>query len=563
MKKIIFLFLIPYSFLLSTMAYAQENLGDKEYIIVKDYKPVLAESFKISETPEADTTSSMPPSLHYSITPKKIETSYEAGVIKAVKLKDEPISKLYRNFLKLGLGNYSTFYGELFMNSLRSKTGSIGLHLKHFSGSPTLNDAGNANFSDNDAVVDGKYFFDNSTFSGDFGYNRNVLHYYGYNTSDDSLHLVNQKTNTPDSIRQRFNHFDLNLGLQSNYTGKGNLDYDLHFRFHSISDLYDVSEPDIIVSAQAGKPVDEHYYSLLASFDYFKKSDANYERLYADPLNHNLSRNIIRIEPQMKMDKDRVHLLFGINLGMEKNLSELVHVFPKAEVSVPIAEHILTAFAGVDGNIEKNNFKTLTDENPFTTSSVIMKNTIHKLVIKGGLKGNFSNTISFSASVNYDQVKDLQLFYNDSMFRNKFNVLYDDANVFNIHAELSYFNGGKLNVSLHVDQNSYSMNLQPKAWHKPGSMVALVAKYNLGDKVLADVSLFAHGVQYARISDGNYILAEKINSYLDANLGLEYRYSKILSFYMHLNNLGFTRYYQWSQVPSERFNLLGGLTYSF
>src|SRR5437016_4742691 len=133
MKKIFFLFLIPYSFFLSTAVAQEKDLGDKEYVIVKDYKPVLAESFKISDSPEADTGSSTPPLLSYDITPKKIETNYEAGVIKAVKLKDEPILKLYRNFVKLGIGNYSTAYGELFMNSLRSKTGSLGLHLKHFS----------------------------------------------------------------------------------------------------------------------------------------------------------------------------------------------------------------------------------------------------------------------------------------------------------------------------------------------------------------------------------------------------------------------------------------------
>src|SRR5437016_3528703 len=117
MKKIFFLSLIPYSIFLSTAVAQEKDLGDKEYIIVKDYKPVLAESFKISDSPGADTTSSSPAVLNYNITPKKIETNYEAGVIKAVKLKDEPISKLYRNLLKLGIGNYSTYYGELFMNS--------------------------------------------------------------------------------------------------------------------------------------------------------------------------------------------------------------------------------------------------------------------------------------------------------------------------------------------------------------------------------------------------------------------------------------------------------------
>ena len=57
---------IAISLLLVVPAFAQqvkdpEELGDKEYIIVKDYKPVLAESYKISDVPEGDTTTVNPP----------------------------------------------------------------------------------------------------------------------------------------------------------------------------------------------------------------------------------------------------------------------------------------------------------------------------------------------------------------------------------------------------------------------------------------------------------------------------------------------------------------------
>ena len=552
----IFLFLITYSLLLTSFLFAQEkNLGDQVYTIVKDYKPVLAESYKISNSPEADTTSSLPSVLSYKITPRKIETNYEAGVIKAVKLKDEPIAKLYRNLVKLGLGNYSTTYGELFVNSLRSKTGSLGLHLNHFSGSPNLKDVGKASFSENEASVYGKYFLENAVFSGDANYRRQVVYYYGYDTRDPVLHLTD-----PDTTKQRFNNFAMNLGLQSNYLSKGNLDYDFHFRFNSISDNFEVTENDFTVNGMAGKLVNSNYFSLPVSFDFFKKSMANFEKL---SINSDQNRYIISLEPQVKIDGDKFHLLFGLGLGMEKNLATVAHLFPKASISIPIAEHVLTAFAGVDGNIEKNSFKTITDENPFAISTVLPSNTINKLMIHGGLKGNFSNTITFTAAVNYSQVKDMQFFYNDSSYHQRFNVLYDDVDIFNMHAEISYLASEKLNISLHVDQFSYSPDIILKAWHKPNSLVALVAKYNLHDQFFADISLFANGPQYARAIEGNYVVAQKIDGYLDANLGLEYRYTKVLSLYVHLNNLGFSRYYRWNQYPSERFNLLAGLTYAF
>lgn len=91
----------------------KEDLGDKTYIVVKDYRPILAESSKISDSPEGDTSSTNPPEMTYSIRSQKAETNYETSTIKAVKIKDEPLAKLYRSYIKLGLGNYSIYSGEL------------------------------------------------------------------------------------------------------------------------------------------------------------------------------------------------------------------------------------------------------------------------------------------------------------------------------------------------------------------------------------------------------------------------------------------------------------------
>ena len=48
----------------------------------------------------------------------------------------------------------------------------------------------------------------------------------------------------------------------------------------------------------------------------------------------------------------------------------------------------------------------------------------------------------------------------------------------------------------------------------------------------------------------------------DANLGLEYRYSKLLSFWARFNNLAAQRYYLYNNYPSYRFRVMLGLTYA-
>jgi hypothetical protein len=49
---------------------------------------------------------------------------------------------------------------------------------------------------------------------------------------------------------------------------------------------------------------------------------------------------------------------------------------------------------------------------------------------------------------------------------------------------------------------------------------------------------------------------------LSFNLSAEYRYTKILSFWLKLNNISFSKYYEWAYFPTQRFMFLLGFTYS-
>ncbi|HRU61466.1 MAG TPA: hypothetical protein P5565_08335, partial [Bacteroidia bacterium] len=121
----------------------------------------------------------------------------------------------------------------------------------------------------------------------------------------------------------------------------------------------------------------------------------------------------------------------------------------------------------------------------------------------------------------------------------------------------------KFALSLHVDQYNYKMDTEAEAWFRPNTEVALRADYNFRDKILLNAAIFARGPIQARTLDANGAVAEKINGWIDANLGVEYKYSKILSGFVRLNNLGFSRYYYWYRYQSMRFNVMAGVAYSF
>ncbi len=560
--------------LVALYSFAQDKeLGDKEYVIVKDYKPVLAESNKISDSPEGDTSYSNPPKMNYNIEPKKLETNFEAGVIRAVKIKEEPIAKLYHSLVKLGLGSYNAYTGELFYNSLRSKTGHVGVHLKHFSSRPTTLKNRTGLYSNNLGEVYGKYFLDNATFSSSFGYERDVMHYYGFYGSHGEIDSV--ISTKPDATKQRFNNFNFKAGINSNWVTDSHLNYDAIIEYNGLNDLFGVSENDFNVRGGAGKKFDENYFGLGLDFDYFKKQEADFEKF---DVNSSLSRYMVTMNPHFKRDFDKIHLNVGFNFSIEHNSGPVTaHFYPDVHVSVPIAEHIVYIFADVTGGLQKTTYKTLTDENPFTIPSVkLLHNQSNDLVLDGGLKGNFSSRVSFNVMVKYTKMTNMVLFVNDTalyvdgndstVHGNMFNIVYDDGKCFDIHAEVAYRNSDKLSIALAYDYLSYQSTIEKKAWHKPGSEMRLMVKYNLKDKIQANVTLLAAGNQYGRSFTTDSIpkvVAKKLNGYFDFNLGLEYRYSKVLSFYFNMNNLFFSRYEQWYGYPSEKFNMMGGLTYAF
>lgn len=547
--RILLLLAIP----LQALAQQEKGeLGDKEYIIVKDYRPVLAESAKISDSPEGDTALFTPPPMQYNLRSRKAATNYETAVIKAVKVKDEPLPKLYRSLLRGGIGNYTSYLGELYVNSLRSKTGSLGLALRHLSASPNIQDAGPADFSDNSAELYGKYFLENATFDGRIRYDRNVVHYYGYDKNDTVI--------DKNDARQQFGRFGVDLGFGSSEIRKDRINYQGRFGFSTLSDNYAASENEIRVGLEAGKQVNDLYINLPVSLEFFKKKDAEYQVL---SLLSNQSRNIIRLRPEVRINREKIQARLGVGFELENNKNSDFHLFPRLDITAPIADQVLYAFVGADGAVVKNNFHTLAEENPFITSAVIPLNTVEKLNVRAGMRGNFSSTIGFTAGVRYSTIENLQLFYNDLQFFNKFNVLYDDATVLNLNAEVVYKSSEKFALSLRVDQFNYKMDSESEAWFRPNTEVALRADYNLRDKIILNAAVFARGPIKARVRENNADIIEEINGWIDANLGVEYKYSKILSGFLRLNNLGFNRYYYWYRYQSMRFNVLAGITYSF
>ncbi|NJK86259.1 MAG: hypothetical protein HC906_10090 [Bacteroidales bacterium] len=113
---------------------------------------------------------------------------------------------------------------------------------------------------------------------------------------------------------------------------------------------------------------------------------------------------------------------------------------------------------------------------------------------------------------------------------------------------------------LSTSYSDYKPGFEEKAWHKPAFELSVGAKYSFHDKILVDFDLITLGKRYAKPYIDT-LSAIELNPIIDFNMGIEYKYSKLLSIYLDFYNLGSSKYYYWNQYPNHRVNFLLGFSY--
>jgi hypothetical protein len=546
-RKIFTLFLC--SMFMVNVSLAQKSVEDEQIDIIKPYKPVLSEAVKISDIPRPDTAVYNIPELQYNFSLIRAGTQYQAPLIVPVKVKDEVIAKLYRSYAKLGFGNYTTPLVDLKVNSLRSKTFDVGGQLSHMSGRGKFKNKGFPGYSDNEASVFGTRFFTDHKLSGKINYDRDVIHHYGYSLADTIL--------SKKDIRQEINQIGGDVSFGSYHLDKTKIRHQSKLSFTHYADRFQNKESEFDINLWGKKNINKITASLYFDTELFTNKDSVTSE----------SSSIIRISPMAGAKIERLELEGGIRavVGKGPTGSEF-RIIPRLSFSYHVAENFLIAFADLDGNLEKNSYSLLKNRNPFYVPDLVIPNTETRFNFKAGLKGSISNATSFNAFVRYRNVTDLVMFATDTSqaLPNKFSLITDDVNILNLQGEITFVRNEKIRILGSGTYNTYSMTREKEAWYMPSIEIRLASEYNISDKIIAKGNIFTgHGRKARIFNEQNLISGKELKDYIDFNIGADYRYSKVLSVFLDLNNVLNSKYERWINYPDQRLNILGGLTYSF
>ncbi len=549
-------------------AHAQDDdLGTEVINVVRPYTPSVSDAFKIEETPSlTDSVTTQKKQVDYSIFSVPVASTFTPAKGKATTVERKRPEKIFGNYATLGLGNYSSALGEFYSNFEISREDNVDFFFKHNSSQGGIEDV----------VLDDKFY--NSSLDVNYTSRQRDM---SYNLGLGLLHqLYNWYGLAPEYMA--FAELADETGVNHSYIGvaaKGNLTFD---------DMI-FSEGDVMVryfgdsysSSEINAQVQPKFTFDLGGQDVGLNFDVNYlngsfDRTYFDP-NIGIQHSYLNsgAHPYVRFQNDD----FSINLGakvvygmdMENSESDFF-IYPKVEASLKLVDEFVTLYAGVDGDLIQNTYYDFTQENPFLSPTLTIAPTDKQYEGFGGIKGKFTNTISYNLKGSYKNEIAKPLFVSNPLvnislepspegyqFGNSFGVEYDDVTTLEVFGEIQAEITANVTLGLNASYFNYTTDVLPEAFNLPELKASAFLNAAFSDKVFGGFSLFYVG-ERKDLFDSN---VRTLDGYLDANIHLGYNINSQFTIFAKGSNLLGETYEKWLNTPVLGIQVLAGATYKF
>jgi hypothetical protein len=532
-----------------------KNLGNEDINITKDYQPVLNDAYKINIRPEGDTSTVKPPVLEYKVDPKVMNSNYNITPIKPVRIKDDNIQKLYHGFAKVGYGLENMPLLDVYYNSLRSKNFNAGFHFNHLSSKGKIKDYGFPGKSSNGIGVFGTRYYEKFSLGAKVDYDREVVHFYGYNSPPDLF--------TKSETRHLMNDFSGAVSLNSLHEQNDAWHYNGSMNFYAFNDNRKNSENNFGITLGGSHALQNGQFDV--------KANLNFTGVSEDTLH--FSRPVIELRPYYTLTKGLLNAELGANIAVETKGIGNYHLYPHAKATYQVIENEISVFAELTGDLKNNSLRNIEKENPycFIPYGIELRNSNEKIRLSGGAKIKLEHDLIFIGTASFSRIKN-DLFYinnhffdGDSSTMTTYNTIYDNSDLFKVKGSLEYKMAEKITTAVSFEYNNYKTDSLAHPLYKPTLRFGLNGQYNIGDKIFVKADVFYNSKAYRYNTDtiSNAAHFIQMKSFVDINLSMDYRYSKLLSVFIQLNNIGFAREYHYDQYPSYRFTGMIGASYSF
>lgn len=568
-KTIIYILAILFSTTISAQKKPETGLK-REVTLYNPYKPSLPDVVKKSFLPDMTDTAKVRPDFKYDVKTYPFSPPYTVSPIKAAALLPDALPKLYNSYIKVGMGNFLTPLGELSITNQRSKKGNIGLYARHFStnGKVELENLQKAfaGYMDNDLILYGRKFFKSSILRGNIDFIQKTRYAYGYDT------MFADHNPAKKDIKLNYYTTGAAIGLASMKLDSSKLFYDFGFDYHFFHSGGNLYQHSFDFNGELSKMYKGFYMGGKMEFGFYNPSDSV-------SLN---KKFIAALSPFVIKKTAEWNVKLGFQALLDKRLDDengKLHIYPDIEFGFNIIPSYLGFFAELSGRMERNEPFNVIGVNPFVVPDKTlygMRNTDYALVVNTGIRGETGVEGLYKVSASYSVVNDMLFFSNivtadggvPGMYGNYFIPLYDEVEILNVHGDWSGKITSKISMETAANYYKYTLAESDFAWNRPNWDASLGFDYNLRNKIIARTGLNITGRRNQLVTreyinpvfSGTEIVS--LAPVVSMNLSAEYRYTKILSFWLKFNNISFSKYYEWAYYPTQRFLCQVGFTYS-
>jgi len=542
MKKLILIILsVTSSVVVTTSLQAQRDSTKKTVVVTSAYKPVLKPAAKINFSAAIPSADSSRPALTYNVPAQNLFFSYKLAMLKHLALSiDTSFTWENANFVKVGVGNYSTSFAQVGLSFGDGKTSLVNVHAKHISqkGNLPLQQYGRTN-----ADVSGIFSSDgNIEWRGKAGIDLNKQYFYGF--SPDTLKY------SKDSLRQSFTTVSAMIGVRNKEVNSYGISYDPTLAINLFGDNRKGKEANIVLNT----PITKTFTENLA-FNVGFTADITSYHTYGD---RKINNNLYYLTPSIALKKPTFSLNAGITPSWDNGQFKLL---PNFTALIKMQDERFVLQGGWIGYYQKNTFQTLATFNPWIAEPTNLLNTrINEAY--AGFKGSLGSHFTYNAKLSALKYTNAALFTNDFADGKTFQTIYEPSmRALKIHGEAGYTSQEKFSFLGGITISNYSaLKENAKAW----GLVPLEITGSLRWQVLKDLQFKSDIFLW----DGaNFITkggsTKKTKSAYDLNAGVEFTVMPKLNLWLQFNNIFNNKYQRWNQYQVLGFNVIGGIVYSF
>ncbi len=580
MKKNILSILLILILPFTTKGQENDTTSNKSLVITRDYKPVFENSSKVFSIPKQAEFVVKKRKPRYSDLTVPIVNKYNIHTLKAKELKHNLPSQS-KGFVQLGAGNPLNTMANVFYPIYNDDNDHLNTTFKHFGSFR------NRLHSETKLFLDYKHQFTNSEFYFQANGQHNYFNYYGSMFEGDKIiSNTNPTTTTLDTYttpenrtvffndiynkKPTDNHFRINtqIGLRSLNPSKSFV-YDALLSYHLFqSEVNEVVEHQSHFKGLLEKISEKNDNSIGGDLEVFnfiyEKNNTHFEQL------NKADYTLIKASPFYKIIGRNIWLKLGVKAGIILNEEVKVKPTPDIHFKWNAIPKYISLYGGLTGDVEVNSLSKIYNENRYLSAQNRVKDTYIPLDAYFGVKFSPKNNLIFDVYTHHKIIENPYFYVNreyqnnngnQNIYSNKFDVVYTQNSVQKTtiggHISWKYFD--KASFYFKGAYNNWILdNSQAYAWHLPNWESDCGASFSVSNKLKINTQFIFQDGRYSLLNGKTTTL----ESIVDWNVGLSYKYFNWVSFFAKANNILNKSYPIFNGYNSQKFNTLFGVSFS-